>query len=71
MTLPEAAQYIVPVSGFAAEKVKVLRQMASGKFMSALTPGLYRYEEEIAARGRRVVRRNEPITLLAPPRTEA
>ena len=45
--------------------------MASGKFLSASTPGLYRYEEEVAAQGRRVIRRNEPLTILAPPRSEA
>ena len=71
MTLAEAARFIVPVSRSAAEQIKALRQMASGKFISASTPGLYRYEEEIVAQGRRVIRRNEPVTLLAPPRSEA
>jgi hypothetical protein len=71
MTLAEASRYIVPVSRSAGDQIKALRQMASGKFISASTAGLYRYEEEIAAQGRRVIRRNEPITLQAPPRTEA
>jgi len=71
MTLAEASRYIVPVSRSAAEQVKALRQMASGTFISAATPGLYRYEEEMAARGRRVIRRNELLTILAPPRSEA
>jgi len=71
MTLSEASRYIVPVSRSAVEQIKALRQMASGKFISASTPGLYRYEEEIASQGRRVIRRNEPVTLLAPPRSEA
>jgi hypothetical protein len=71
MTLTEASRYIVPVSRSAAEQIKALRQMASGKFISASIPGLYRFEEEIASQGRRVIRRNGPVTLLAPPRNEA
>src|SRR5438132_295824 len=71
MTLAEASRYIVPVSRSAGEQIKALRQMASGKFISASTPGVYRYEEEMAAQGRRVIRRNEPLTILAPPRSEA
>jgi len=71
MSLAEAARYIVPVSRSAAEQMKTLRQMASGKFISASKPGLYRYEEEIAVQGRRVIRRNGPVTLLAPPSNEA
>jgi hypothetical protein len=39
ITLMQAARYIVPVSRFAAEQIKALRQMASGKFISASTPG--------------------------------
>jgi len=45
--------------------------MASGKFLSASTPGLYRYEEEVATQGRRVIRRNEAVTLMTPARDEA
>ena len=71
MTLAEASRYIVPVSRSAGEQIKALRQMASGKFISASTPGVYRYEEEIVAQGQRVIRRNEPLTILAPPRSEA
>ena len=71
MILVEAARYIVPVSRSAAEQIKALRLMASGKFLSASTTGVYRYEEETAAAGRRVIRRNEPITVLAPPPSEA
>jgi len=71
VTLAEASRFIVPVSRSAGEQIKALRQMASGKFISASTPGLYRYEEEIAAQRRRVIRRNELLTILAPPRSEA
>lgn len=71
MTLAEASRYIVPVSRSAAEQIKALRQMASGKFISASMPGLYRYEEETVAQHRRVIRRDEPLTLMAPPRNEA
>jgi len=66
-----ASRYVVPISRSAAEQIKALRQMASGKFISASKPGLYRYEEEIAPQGRRVIRRNEPLTLMVPPRNEA
>jgi len=71
MTLPQASRYIVPVSRSAGEQIKALRQMASGKFISASTPGLYRYEEEAASSGRRVIRRNEPVTLLPPSKSQA
>ena len=71
MTLTEASRYIVPVSRSAGEQIKALRQMASGKFISASTPGLYRYEEEAASSGRRVIRRNEPVTLLPPSKSQA
>ena len=71
MTLVQAARFIVPVFRSAAEQIKSLRQMASGKFISASTPGLYRYQEEIANEGRRVIRRNEPVTLLPPSKSQA
>jgi hypothetical protein len=38
--------------------------------MTASAPGLYRYQEEIAAQGRPVIRRNEPLTILTPPVSE-
>ena len=73
MSLAEAAGYIVPVSRSAAEQVKALRQTASGKFLSASKPGVYRYEEETEAPSRRMIRVNmkEPVTVLPPPRAEA
>ena len=71
MSLVEASQYIVPVSRSAAEQIKALRQMASGKFISASKPGIYHYEEETPAPSRRMIRLNEPLTVLPPPRTEA
>ncbi len=69
--LIDAAQYIVPVSRSAAEPIKALRQMASGKFISASKPGVYRFEEETLAPARRMIRLNEPLTVMPPPRTEA
>jgi SpoVK/Ycf46/Vps4 family AAA+-type ATPase len=45
ITLMQASRYIVPVSRSAAEQIKALRQMASGKFISASTPGVYQYQE--------------------------
>jgi hypothetical protein len=45
LSLTEAAQYTVPVARSAAEQIKVLRQSASGKFLSASTPGIYAWDE--------------------------
>jgi hypothetical protein len=42
ITLTQASRYIVPVSRSAAEQIKALRQMASGKFISASMQGVYR-----------------------------
>ena len=58
MSLIEASQYIVPVSRSAAEQIRTLRMQASGKFISASTPGVYQFEENPAtAKGpRRVIR---------------
>lgn len=71
MSLLEASQYIIPVSRSAAEQIKTLRQMASGKFVSASKPGVYRYEEEAPDPARRMIRLNEPVTVLPPARGEA
>lgn len=49
LSLKESAEYIVPVSRSAADQIKVLRQQASGKFISASCPGVYRYQEPSAA----------------------
>ena len=71
ITLAQASRYIVPVSRSAAEQIKALRQMASGKFISASTPGIYRYEEQSAAVGRRVMRELEgPLTVMPPSKSE-
>jgi hypothetical protein len=43
--LAESARYIVPVSKSSADVIKALRLQASGKFLSATEPGIYRYEE--------------------------
>jgi ATPase family associated with various cellular activities (AAA) len=45
MSLLEAAQYTVPVARSAAEQIKVLRQSASGRFLSASNSGIYTWEE--------------------------
>jgi ATPase family associated with various cellular activities (AAA) len=71
MSLKDAAQYTIPVSRSAAEQIKTLRQMASGKFLSASKSGVYRYEEEAEGPARRMIRLNEPLTILTPPVGEA
>jgi hypothetical protein len=72
MTFVQAAKYIVPVSRSAAEQVKALRQMASGKFISASTPGVYQYQENQSVPRGRVIRALEgPLTVMPPSRSEA
>ncbi len=71
MSLKDAAHYTIPVSRSAAEQIKTLRQMASGKFLSASKPGVYRYEDEAEGPARRMIRLNEPLTILTPPVGEA
>lgn len=45
LPLKRAAEYTVPISKSAAEQIKSLRQQASGRFISASSAGVYRYEE--------------------------
>jgi hypothetical protein len=71
LSLVEASQYTVPVSRSAADQIKALRQMASGKFIGASKPGIYHYEEETMAPTHRMIRLNEPVTVLPPARGEA
>ena len=72
MSLAHAARYIVPVSRSAAEQVKALRQMASGKFISASTQGMYQYKETQPAPRRRIIRDiGGPVTVMPPSKAEA
>lgn len=45
LSLEQAATYLVPVAKSAAEQIKNLRLEASGKYISASSPGVYQYEE--------------------------
>jgi hypothetical protein len=47
ITLQEAAGYIVPVSKAAAGQIAGLRKQASGAYLSANAPGVYRYAEHV------------------------
>jgi len=72
MTLTQAARFIVPVSRSADEQVKALRQMASGKFISASTPGVYQYQEnQSVPRGRFIRDLEGPLTVMPPSNSEA
>jgi len=72
MSLAHASRYIVPVSRSAAEQVKALRQMASGKFISASTQGMYQYKETQPAPRRRIMRDlGGPLTVMPPSKAEA
>lgn len=48
ISLPEAARYIVPVSKSAAESIEKLRRDASGRFISASEPGIYKAPSGLA-----------------------
>jgi hypothetical protein len=55
--LTQAAHHVVPVAVTAAEQVERLRSWASGRCLSASSPGVYRREGETAPKaGRRVQR---------------
>jgi len=43
--LVQAANYIVPVAQSDAQRIKMLRQQADGKFISASNPGPYQFEQ--------------------------
>ena len=48
-TLTQAAHHVVPVAVTAAEQVERLRQWASGRCLSASSPGVYRRDGEPAS----------------------
>ena len=52
-TVKEAAAYIVPVCLADSEGVDMLQGMATGRFLSASTPGPYRRPNKKAAKGAR------------------
>src|SRR6478735_2638480 len=57
VTLTQAAHHVVPVAVTAAEQVERLRSWASGRCLSASSPGVYRRDGETAPKaGRRVQR---------------
>jgi hypothetical protein len=47
--LVEASKYVVPVCRASAEKIKSLRQGATGKYISASAPGIYNWSEQAEA----------------------
>ena len=54
------------------ELIGTLRQMASGKFISASTQGMYQYKETQPAPGRRIIRDlGGPLTVMPPSKSEA
>ena len=55
-TLTEAAQFVVPVSRSAADKLARLREAASGRFLSASYPGVYEKDRKpaLALTGRNI-----------------
>jgi hypothetical protein len=55
VNLVEASQYVVPVAKTAADKVQALREWASGKCISASSPGVYQCRKEQKDRPRRAI----------------
>ena len=53
MSLMDAAEYVVPVSVSAADQLDKLRKEASGRYLSASHPGVYRYESLAQATSRK------------------
>jgi hypothetical protein len=53
-TIKEAAQYVVPVCKSSPDVIERRRVGASGRYLSASSPGIYRFEKSAAAVGHRV-----------------
>jgi hypothetical protein len=58
MTLTQAAHHVVPIAVTAAEQVERLRSWASGRCLSASSPGIYRRDGEPVPKVARRVQRN-------------
>ena len=55
LSLKDAAKFIVPVSKSAPDQVKALQQLATGRFLSASAPGVYRMPDSNSqSEGRRI-----------------
>jgi len=55
MSLKQSAEYIVPVSRSAADKVRQLREEATGRYLDSERPGTYNWDpQEVAREGRKV-----------------
>jgi len=70
LSLVEASAFVVPVSRSSAERIKALRQSASGKYISASAAGVYVLEEQVAEaggpKGRRVqLEESAPVAVQA------
>lgn len=46
-SLTQASQYFVPVSKSSPDKIELLRQQSSGKFLNASVPGVYYYNKKM------------------------
>jgi hypothetical protein len=57
ISLKESGEFIVPVSRSSADKVKALRQSATGKYISASAPGVYRWTDVAGQEGSSTGRR--------------
>jgi hypothetical protein len=55
LTLKDASAFVVPVCKSAADQIAKLREMASGRFISANKAGLYEPEEtKLTTAGRKI-----------------
>lgn len=48
ITPKQAAEWVVPISKMVPEQLEGLRKSATGKYLSANTPGIYQYKPEIS-----------------------
>jgi hypothetical protein len=58
MPLTQAAHHVVPVAVTAAEAVERLRNWASGRCLSASSPGIYSRHGNVESRPSRKIRRD-------------
>lgn len=51
LSLTDSAAYVVPVARSAADQIDGLRRQASGRFLSASSPGVYTFDQAVPFNG--------------------
>jgi len=65
MSLEQAAEYVVPIATSAADRVRALRDEATGKYIDAESSGLYEYKQQEIAQERKVRRQIDADVMAA------